>query len=86
MPLDSEYVQDALRLWTQDDDRIDRLNNWFSMVKNGVLHRDPFAPRLVELKGVEAAVSGSVGRKHACAAASSTSALSHRRHHVCPRR
>jgi len=57
MPLDSEYVQDALRVWTTDEERIQRLNNWFKMVKNGELHRDPFAPRLVELLDVEAVVS-----------------------------
>lgn len=56
MPLKSDYVQDALRSWTQESERIDRLNNWFAMVENGDLHSDPFAPRLVELLGVEAVV------------------------------
>eukprot|EP00750_Incisomonas_marina_P025055 INCI5307.1.p1 GENE.INCI5307.1~~INCI5307.1.p1 ORF type:complete len:1432 (-),score=308.17 INCI5307.1:255-4550(-) len=56
MPLNSEYVQDALRSWTQESERIDRLNNWFAMVENGDLHNNPFAPRLVELLGVEAVV------------------------------
>ena len=56
MPLDSDYVQDALRAWTKEEDRIQRLNHWFAMVKNGALHRDPLAPRLVELLDVEALV------------------------------